>query len=155
MVFYISNGYNYLAYAILSLTKVDRVAKKTEQGFTIIELLVAIAVIGVLIPTLIGFVNTLNRFNDRARDLALVNSLAENKVEALRSAGYTGLNNGTTSFSSELSTSLGSPKSASYTVSTPNTGIKQVDIVISYNDHGSTQTVNYRTYIGELGVGQY
>ena len=129
--------------------------KKSQQGFTIIELLVAIAVIGILIPTLVGFVNTLNRFNDRARDMALVNSLAENKAEALRSLGYTGLSNGTTSFASELSTSLGSPKSANYTISTPNTGIKQVDIAISYNDHGSVQTVNYRTYIGELGVGQY
>ena len=133
----------------------NEVARKTEQGFTIIELLVAIAVIGILVPTLVGFVNTLNRFNDRARDLTLVNSLAENKAEALRSSGYTALNNGTVSFASELSTSLGSPKSANYTVSTPNTGMKQIDIVISYNDHGSTQTVNYRTYIGELGVGQY
>lgn len=130
-------------------------AKKTEQGFTIIELLVTIAVVGILVPTLAGFVNTLNRFNDRARDLTLINALAENKVESLRSIGYSGIASGTTSFVSELPTTIGSPRSASYTVTTPNTGIKQIDLTISFNDHGTTQTVYYRTLIGELGVGQY
>ncbi len=129
--------------------------KKSEQGFTIIELLVTIAVVGIMVPTLAGFVNTLNRFNDRARDLTLVNSLAENKVESLRSVGYSAINTGTTSFVSELPTSIGSPRTATYTVTIPTTGIKQVDVAVSYNDHGTTQSVNYRTYIGELGVGQY
>ena len=133
----------------------SEVARKTEDGFTIIELLVTIAVVGILVPTLVGFVNTLNRFNDRARDLTLVNSLAENKVESLRSVGYTGIAVGTTSFTSEMPTTLGSPRSATYVVTSPNNGIKQVDVTISYNDHGSTQSVKYRTYVGELGVGQY
>ncbi len=139
----------------LLLEKREPVAKHTEKGFTVIELLVAIAVVGILVPALAGFVNTLNRFNDRARDLALINSLAENKVESLRSIGYVGVGNGTTSFASELPPTIGSPKTATYTVTTPNTGIKQIDINITYNDHGETKTVNYRTYIGELGVGQY
>ena len=129
--------------------------KNNTAGFTIIELLIAVAVVGILIPTLVSFVNTLNRFNDRARDLTLVNSLAENKVESLRSLGYSGLTNGSTAFTSELPSTIGSPKTATYTISTPNTGIKQVDLVINYNDHGTTQTVNYRTMIGELGIGQY
>ena len=130
-------------------------AKTTESGFTIIELLVAIAVVGILVPTIAGFVNTLNRLNDRARDYTLVNSLAENKVESLRSIGFTGIATGTTSFTNELPATLGSPKSASYTVSVPNTGMKQIDLAITFNDHGTARTVNYRTYVGELGVGQY
>ncbi len=130
-------------------------ARNTEQGFTIIELLVTIAVVGILVPSLVGFVNTLNRFNDRARDLTLVNSLAENKIESLRSIGYSAIPAGTTSFVNELPTSLGSPRSASFTTTTPNSGIKQIDLTITYNDHGTTQDVKYRTYVGELGVGQY
>ena len=129
--------------------------KNNTAGFTIIELLIAVAVVGILIPTLVSFVNTLNRFNDRARDLTLVNSLAENKVESLRSLGYSGLTNGSTAFTSELPPTIGSPKTATYTITTPNAGIKQVDLSINYNEHGTTQTVNYRTMIGELGIGQY
>ena len=133
----------------------ENVTKKSQNGFTIIELLISIAVIGILVPTLAGFVTTLNRLNDRARDLTLVNSLVENKAEGLRSQGYTELNNGTFTFSSELPTTLGSPKNASYIVSSPNPGIKQVDVTVNYNDHGTNQQVQYRTYIGELGVGQF
>lgn len=130
-------------------------SKHKQAGFTVVELLIAIAVVGILVPTLIGFINTLNRLNDRARDLTIASSLAENKIEGLRSLGFTGLSDGTTSFSTELPTTLGGPKSASYTISTPNTGIKQVDLNISYNDHGAIKNLTYRTYIGELGVGQY
>ena len=131
------------------------VSQKSSQGFTVIELLISIAVVGILVPSLIGFVTTLNRLNDRARDYSLVNSLAENKIESLRSAGFTAIPSGTTSFNNELPVTLGSPKSASYVVTTPSTGIKQVDMTISYNDHGKTQNLQYRTYVGELGVGQY
>lgn len=139
----------------LPKTKGQSVGKKTESGFTIIELLIAIAVVGILVPTLIGFVNTLNRLNDRTRDLAIVNSLAENKIESLRSIGYSGVNDGTVSFTGELPDTLGNPKSASYTVTTPNPGIRQVDLTITYDDHGKNQSVKYKTYVGELGVGQY
>jgi prepilin-type N-terminal cleavage/methylation domain-containing protein len=140
----------------LALVKgANLVAKKAENGFTIIELLIAIAVVAILVPTLIGFVTTLNRFNDRARDMAIVNALVENKVESLRSIGFSGITDGTTSFSSELPTTIGTPRTATYTVTTPNPGIRQVDISVSYDDHGIQQATTYRTYIGELGVGQY
>ena len=138
-----------------ALEKEVKVGKHKQAGFTVVELLVAIAVVGILVPTLIGFVTTLNRFNDRTRDLTLVTSMAENKIEGLRSIGYSGVNDGNYSFTNELPPTLSSPKSASYTVTTPTAGMKQVDLAISFNDHGTTQTVNYRTYIGELGVGQY
>lgn len=140
----------------LTLVKgANLVAKKAENGFTIIELLIAIAVVAILVPTLIGFVTTLNRFNDRARDMAIVNALVENKVESLRSIGFSGVNDGTTSFESELPTTIGTPRTATYTVTTPNPGIRQVDISVSYDDHDTQQVTTYRTYIGELGVGQY
>jgi prepilin-type N-terminal cleavage/methylation domain-containing protein len=131
------------------------VGKHKQAGFTVIELLVAIAVVGILVPTLSGFVTELNALNDRARDLTIVNSLAENKIESLRSKGFTSLSDGTTTFTTELPVTLGSPKSATYVVSTPHTGIKQIDMTISYKDHGRIQTAQYTTYIGELGVGQY
>lgn len=129
--------------------------KNTQDGFTMLELLITIAVVGILVPTLAGLINTLNGLNDRARDLTLVNSLAENKIESLRSKGFTALPDGTTTFTSELPSTLGKPKSATYTTSSPNAGIKQIDMAISYTDHGTVRNMQYRTYVGELGVGQY
>ena len=129
--------------------------KKNEQGFTAIELLISISMIGIIVPSIIGLTITINRLNNRANDMNVVNSLVENKVESLRSLGFTGLNNGTTTFTNELPPSIDSPRSATYTISSPQPDIRQIDIQISYTDQNKPQSVSYKTYVGELGVGQY
>lgn len=131
-----------------------------DSGFTIVELVIAIVVAGFIIPAVALALTSLAVTNYQARDLAQANMISQNQVETLRSVGYNGINLGTTDFSSQLPASMGSPKSASYTVSTPviggvsQTGIKQVDISISFTEYGVAKTVNYTTYISELGVGQ-
>jgi type II secretory pathway pseudopilin PulG len=131
-------------------------ARKTtsEGGFTIVELVITIVIAGIIIPAVTIALTNLTVINLRARDQVLANMLAQNKVESLRSTGYNSLNNGTTSFTSELPNIMGSPKSASYTISTPQTGLKQIDVSISYTEYKIARSVAFRTYISELGVGQ-
>ena len=129
--------------------------RDSQAGFTIVELLVAIAVIGIMVPSVVTLTASLGRLNDRARDMIIINSLAENKAEGLRSEGFTALNNSTVNFTNELPQTIGSPRSATYTITSPSSSIRQVDMHITYNDHGTTRTLTYRTYVGELGVGQY
>jgi prepilin-type N-terminal cleavage/methylation domain-containing protein len=126
-----------------------------QTGFTIPELIVTLTLLAIAVPALAGFISTLSAVNDRARDMATIQGLVENKVESLRSVSFTGLTNGTVDFSSELAPTIANPRSASYTISTLNAALKQIDVTISFNDHGTTRTLNYRTYVGELGVGQY
>lgn len=128
--------------------------KKHQKGFTVVELVVAIVIAGIIIPAVAVAFNNLTAINHRSRDLALANAAAQNKVENLRSIGYNSVSSGTVDFSSELPSSMGTPKTASYTVSEPTTGEKQVDINISYTDYNITRNLKYRTYISELGVGQ-
>jgi prepilin-type N-terminal cleavage/methylation domain-containing protein len=125
-----------------------------QTGFTIVELMITVVLAGIIIPAVAISLTNLAVVNKQARDQALANMLAQNKVETLRSAGYNSLNNGTTSFSAELPNIMGSPKSASYTISSPQTGIKQIDISISYTEYKSTKALAYKTYVSELGVGQ-
>lgn len=134
--------------------------KKNEQGFTAIELLISISMIGIIVPSIIGLTTTINRLNNRANDMNIINSLVENKIESLRSLGFTGLSDGTTTFTDELPASIDSPRSATYTISNPapvedNQDIKQVDILITYTDQNKSQSVSYKTFVGEVGVGQY
>jgi hypothetical protein len=109
---------------------------------------------GIIIPAVTLAFNNLSVINRQARDMALANMIVQNKVETLRSKGYNSISNGTTSFTSELPSIMGSPKSASYTISTPRTGIKQVNLTISYTDYHKSRTLAFTTYISELGVGQ-
>ena len=130
------------------------IKRPTNQGFTIVELVVTIVIMGIIIPAVAMALTNLTVVDYQARDLALANFTAQNKIETLRSAGYNSLAIGTQSFSNQLPTTMGSPKSASYIVSTPQTGVKQVDVSISYTEYKKTKSLTYRTYISELGVGQ-
>lgn len=127
---------------------------KKENGFTVVELLITIAICGVIIPLLAAGLNSLVVVNNRSRDLSLVTMLAQNKIELLRSAGYNSLAVGTTDFSGELPSSLASPKSASYNVVSTKLGVKEVQLSITYNDYSTPKTVQFKTSITELGIGQ-
>jgi type II secretory pathway pseudopilin PulG len=128
--------------------------KHRPQGFSIVELVIAIVIAGIIIPAVAMALTNLSAINHRARDQALANMLAQNKVESLRSIGFNAIPLSTVSFSAELPSVMGGPKSASYTVTSPQTGIKQVDITISYTDYGQSRGATFRSYISELGVGQ-
>jgi type II secretory pathway pseudopilin PulG len=124
------------------------------SGFTIVELVITIVIAGFIIPAVAIAITNLSVINKISRDKALANMLVQNKIETLRSAGYNALSNGTTSFASELPNTISSPKSASYTISSPATGIKQIDVNVSFTEYNVTKNLTFRTYISELGVGQ-
>lgn len=127
----------------------------SEAGYTVVELLVAIVVGAILVGSVNNIVTSQVYLSQRGRDLVLANAYAERKVEELRSVGFLGLSDGTTTITSELPNELNAPRSGTVTVSSPSSAIKQVDISITYNEQGATRTQTYKTFIGELGVGQY
>jgi prepilin-type N-terminal cleavage/methylation domain-containing protein len=128
--------------------------KCRQHGFTIVELMITVVLAGIIIPAVATALSSLAVINKVSRDQALTNALVQNKTEYLRSIGYNAVAVGTTSFTGEMSGTIGSPKSASYTVSSPTTGVKQIDISISFTEYRTTKNLAYRTYISELGVGQ-
>jgi prepilin-type N-terminal cleavage/methylation domain-containing protein len=125
-----------------------------ESGFTLVEMLVTIAVAAIVTLSLNQVTANYVHINQRGRYLSLANSYAESKIEKLRNQGFNALATGTTNLTSELSAQLPPSRSASMTVTSPSAGIKQVDLSVSYKDQGQTQTYSYTTYVGELGVGQ-
>lgn len=130
-------------------------ANKNESGYTLVELMVTLLIAGSFIGSASLIMNNQSYLTQKAKGVAVANSYAENKIESLRSKGYLGLTDGTTDISSELPTELASPKSASQEISTLETGVKVVTVSLQYNEQGTTRSYSYKTYIGELGVGQY
>ncbi len=127
---------------------------KSTVGFTIVEILVCMVIAGVVIDSLSRIVISYVALSKSSQYVNVSNAFAEAEVEELRNNGYNSLPIGTTSLTSQLSSQLPRSKSASMVVSSPQTGLKQVDISISYTDQGKTRLSKYTTYVGELGVGQ-
>lgn len=129
--------------------------KQHQSGYTLLELLVSLIVGAILVGSLSTAVNNQTYLSQRAKGVTIANSYVENKVEELRSRGYLAIADGTTNLNSELPTTLPAPRTGSLVVSSSTAGVKTVDITISYNEQGKQRTYAYKTYIGELGVGQY
>ena len=135
---------------------------RQQNGFTLIELIVTIAIIGILLPVVITLLNSINNMNGRANTLSNVSAYVENRVEAFRSAGFQSVpvTTGPVSFTGAEALPAGIPKpnSATYEVtsySPTNTSVKKIIITVSFRSFSGTETRKYTTYLGELGVGQY
>ncbi len=126
----------------------------TSSGFTLAELVIAISIFAIVIPIITLSVTELTIINARSRNILIANTAAQNKIEVLRSQGFNSINTGTYDFSSELSPLLSSPRTASYTVTNNTASIKDISIAISFRDATTTRTMQYKTSISELGVGQ-
>src|SRR3990167_3685831 len=133
--------------------------KKDQSGFTVVELIVTMVVGAIFIASAILLYSSGQRLSQRHRDIVSANAFIEKEIEALRSAGYLSLVDGTTDITSELPSELQSPRSGSLQIAPASvgatTGLKKVDITLTYNDQGTSRTYTYTTYVGELGVGQY
>jgi prepilin-type N-terminal cleavage/methylation domain-containing protein len=132
-----------------------RPLKINNNGFTIVELIVTIIVGSMLAGSTSMIVANQSRVSQLGRDVVISNSFAETRIESLRSAGFNNLTNGIADITAELPAELVQPRNASVEITDSSSGIKQVDLTITYNDQGEQRTFSYRTFIGELGVGQY
>lgn len=126
----------------------------SSAGFTIVEILVAIAVGAVLVAGLSNIVTTYVNISKRGQNVNLANAFAEAKVEELRNSGYNGLTVGTMSLTTQLPNKLPPSRTGTMVVTLPEAGLKLIKITVKYKEQGKTASHSYTSYIGELGVGQ-
>lgn len=128
--------------------------KNEQAGFTIIELIIAIALFVVIVPAVAGMISTAGFVNKKSVDYAIINNLAEEKIESLRGKGYANLIDGTTDFVNELPITLSPPNAASYTISSESADVKKVILTISYTTQGQLKTFHFTSFISKNGLGQ-
>lgn len=128
---------------------------KNQQGFTIVELVAAIAVVGIVSVGLATiFYNV--QYTQRQSDYAdAATRAAQREIEILRNNSYDSLTPGQNiSFTSDLPTSLPRNSTGTVVVSEPNTGLRRVDVTVSYSDGGRDSQVKLSATIGEIGLSQ-
>lgn len=138
-------------------TKYTELMKNSHGGFTLVELLITIVICSIVLPVAAISVINLSNYSDQSRSLAVANSLAENIAEEIRNRGYLQLDaagDGTYNFNLSDTPDILLNPTAEYTVTSPDVGIKKIDLTVTYSSAGANRNLQYATFISELGVGQ-
>lgn len=150
------------------MKQIKRIIFFSEQGVSLIESLIAIAVVGSIVFLLISLPNALMLFT-KSKHLSLAREIAVKQIEDKRTISYTNLPNGSSELSdarlSLLPQGSGSvvlgfqEDGASWvdcdpSVCTNGEHIKQITVTITWVDNNKPQSVTLETMIAEGGINQ-
>lgn len=130
-----------------------------EKGFSLIESLMVIVIVGVIILLLANVPNALNLMT-KARHLSLVREIAAKQIEDKRSVNYSNLTDDTLAINDPRINSLPSGSGTvtvadcDFSICTNDEPVKQITINISWMENNKQQTVNLKTFIGQGGLNQ-
>lgn len=128
---------------------------KDESGFTIVELVATIIVVGIVTVGLATLFYNLQFTQRQTTYIDAATRAAQREIEILRNNSYNSLTAGQNiTFTNDLPTSLPKNKSGVVVVSEPSSGLKRVDVTVTYTDAGRTQNVKLSATIGEIGLAQ-
>ena len=142
---------------MFQITKDRRTSNPTlnDQGFTLVELLVTIIVLGIVITSLGGLYYLMEITGVQGQHYDIAVRAAGTEIEDLRNNGYNALTPGTNiNFTASLPSNLPNGKTGTATVSEPLPGLRRVDVTVAYSDYGKQQTVILSSDIGVIGIGQ-
>ncbi len=124
-------------------------------GFTIVELLVTIAVIGIAIASLTSLFISIRNIQQQTIYADTATRAAQREIETLRNDNYASLTPGQSiDFTSQLPGSLPRGSSGSVQVSQPATDLRRVDVTVTYKAEGKQQNVTLSSLIGVIGITQ-
>lgn len=128
---------------------------RDERGFSLLELIVSAAVMGVIIVAIYTFFEQVRDINRYANSMVIANQAAQEQMEKYRNTPYNNLPTGTQNMNSILTPypALRSPRSASVVITElqPN-GLKQIDLTITYTERGGPKTMQISTLVASRGI---
>lgn len=126
-----------------------------QSGFTVVEVTVTIVLLGFVVIGITELNLSIQRIQEKTSWLQTASRAAQTEIEALRNDNYNSLTDGQViTFTDQLPSKLPAPRSATARISEPQSGLKKVDITVSYNDHGTTRDVKVTSLIGVIGISQ-
>jgi len=136
--------------------------KSSEEGFSIVELLITLIVIGVTFGAFLTIFTNIQNINKKATDINTANALAFAKVQQYENTAYTSLPvtapSGTLveieDFSGSLPTTLQSPRVGKVYMNSMSTTLKHVVVSIEFGDGSAKRTIQYANFIQKNGLGR-
>lgn len=129
--------------------------QKDTEGFSLIELIVAMAIFGLMAIGVINLFVGIDTLQRRAQRIEIATRAAEAQIESLRNSHYNSLESGETiDFSDELPQSLPAPRTGEAVISEPIPGIKQIEVTVEYAQQPRDYSVTLTGLIGTIGIAQ-
>jgi len=118
------------------------------KGFTLIEIMVALAVLSISLVVLLGLRNRGISLSDRSRNIIEASILARQKVTEISAAGFADLGEKEGDFGEE------SPKYLwrQVVVQTPFEAVRELLVQISWKNSHREETVDVTTYLFDSGI---
>lgn len=127
----------------------------TSGGFTLVEMLITVVILGIAITTIAALYYSMQKVQNSSRNLDLATRAAQTEIEVLRNNSYNSLTPGQNiDFTSSLPAQLPGNKTGTVVVSQPTDGLRRVDVSVTYNNNGTSKTVELSSTIGVIGIGK-
>jgi type IV pilus assembly protein PilV len=124
---------------------VRRPRARRSAGFTLVEVIVAIVLLGVGLMGLAALSTTVTRANVQSSSLTTATALAQERAERLRTEDYDALASGN---DSRVVDNVAYTRSWVVTADDPEPGLKTVAIAVSWTTRGTTHTTRLTTIRG-------
>lgn len=141
-----------------------------DMGFSIVELVVTLAIAGTAVSIVMGIYSISNRLADRSYDLLTANEIAYSKLQQFENEPYSEIPVTTTSdtgtvidatkyeedFAATLPQTLPKPYDAKVFISNvgETTTLKYILVRLKYGEGGQQQIVEYGSLVQEGGLGR-
>ncbi len=136
--------------------------REDSKGFSIVELLITLIIIGVAYGAFMVTFTTIQNINKKALDIANANSVAFAKVEEYENKSFSSITPTTPAgtlvevedFSSSLPTTLENPRLGKVYVNTVSGTLKQVVVKIEFGSGESIRRIQYANFVQKNGLGR-
>ncbi len=135
---------------------------EADDGFSIVELLITLIIIGVAFGAFITTFTTIQTIHKKAIDINQANSLAFAKIQEYENKNYDTLPATTPlgsleeveDFSPSLPVTLESPRIGKVYVNTVSDSLKHIVVNIQFGSGPSQRTIQYGNFIQKNGLGR-
>ncbi len=126
--------------------------KKREEGFSLIEILIAMVILGIMLMTLISvFIYGYNVLS-RTKQVALATQICQEEIERIRNLSFDTILTLGTTFSNDKLASLSNGQGILALEDSVGTDIKKLTVSVTWTYRGQTLRKDVVTLITKLGV---
>jgi prepilin-type N-terminal cleavage/methylation domain-containing protein len=128
--------------------------RQTQAGFTIVELLVTIAIVGITTASLSSLFISIQNVQKQSTYVDTATRAAQREIETLRNDNYSSLTPGQSlDFTSQLPGVL-PHASGTVQVNQSGTDLRRVDVTVNYTANSKQRSVTLSSLIGVIGITQ-